>query len=161
MKEMEVRIEQINTMCTACFCSISTTPEEDATKTLMDWAKSKGLLDKPGVRLFGRNVFPTDNPEPRGYELHLTIDENTKTDENIEAGTVPGGLYAVLRFSDLTKISLAWEKLWAWLETSEHEHAGWQKGNHGWVDGFEEQVNWQEQKPPTEWIFDLWLQLKE
>ena len=111
--------------------------------------------------MFGRNTFPTDKPEPRGYELHLTIDEDRKTDSGIETSEVPAGLYAVLRFRDLRNISLAWETLWSWLEKSEYEYAGWHKGHHGWVNGFEEQVNWQEQKPPTEWIFDLWVKLKE
>jgi hypothetical protein len=37
----------------------------------------------------------------------------------------------------------------------------WQKGKYGWVGGFEEQVNWREQKPQNEWILDLWVQLKE
>ncbi len=148
-------------MCTACSYSLSATPEEDATKTLMEWAKNKRLLDKGGARLFGRNTFPTDKPEPRGYELHLTIDENLKTNADTETSEVPAGLYAVLRFRDLRNINLAWEKLWLWIEKSVYEQAGWYKGNHGWVNGFEEQVNWQEQKPPTEWIFDLWVQLKE
>jgi DNA gyrase inhibitor GyrI len=129
MKEMEVRIERLSTLCTAYSCSFSATPEEDAAKTLMEWAKNKRLLDKGGARLFGRNTFPTDKPEPRGYELHLTIDENLKTGSDIETSEVPAGLYAVLRFRDLRNISLAWEKLWSWIEKSEYEHAGWSKGN--------------------------------
>jgi len=34
------------------------------------WAKPKGLLEKDiGTRVFGRNTYPTDNPEPHGYEF--------------------------------------------------------------------------------------------
>jgi hypothetical protein len=51
--------------------------------------------------------------------------------------------------------------LWKWIEESGYEHVGWQKGEHGWVNGFEEHLNWDEQKPQNEWIFDLWVQLKE
>jgi hypothetical protein len=35
------------------------------------------------------------------------------------------------------------------------------KGRSWLGGGLEEQVNWQMQKPPTEWVFDLWIQLKE
>ncbi len=148
-------------MRAAYVCSLSATPEEDAAKKLMEWAKAKEMLGKSGMRLFGRNTYPTDKPSPHGYEFYLTIDNRAEECGGIETADVPGGLYAVLRFKSLENIGFAWKKLWNWIENNGYEHIGWQKGKNGWVSGFEEQVNWQEQKPKTEWIFDLWVQLKE
>jgi len=48
-----------------------------------------------------------------------------------------------------------------WIENNPYESADWIKGNHGWVGGYEEHLNWKEEKPPTEWIFKLWVKLKE
>jgi len=44
---------------------------------------------------------------------------------------------------------------------NKYEYIGMQKGDHGWCNGFEEQINWYEGMPPNEWIFDLWVQLRE
>ena len=162
MKEMEVRVERLEAMRTAHTHVLSDTPEEDAGKKIMEWAEPKGLLEKgSGARLFGRNTYPTDNPEPHGYEFFLTVGPDIEPEGEIEIRGISGGLYAVLRFKDLNHIGEAWSYLWKWIEESEYEHIGWQKGEHGWVNGFEEHLNWYEQKPQNEWIFDLWVQLKE
>ncbi len=162
---MEVRLERLETMRAAYTHVLSDTPEEDAGKKIMEWAKPKGLLQKGvGARLFGRNTHPTDNPEPHGYEFFLTVGPDVEPEGDIEVREIPGGLYAVLRFKNLDNIGKAWKHLWNWIKESEHEHIGWKKGEHGWVNGFEEHLNWFECyqfKPPSEWIFDLWVQLKE
>jgi len=160
--EMEVRLERLETMRAAYTHAFSDTPEVDAGKNIMEWAKSKGLIEKSiGARLFGRNTHPTDKPEPHGYEFYMTVGPDIESKGDIEIREIPGGLYAVLRFRNLDKIGEAWKKLWKWIKESDYEHIGWKKGEHGWVDGFEEHLNWQEQKPETESIFDLWVQLKE
>jgi len=142
--------------------AFSATPEEDAQRKILEWAKSRNLTANDGLRLFGRNTYPTENPEPHGYEYYLTLNSKVEAEtEGIETKEVPCGLYAVLRFTDLTRIGDAWAKLWGWIESSGHTHAGLSKGEHGWVNGFEEHVNWSEEKPPTEWVFDLWVKLKE
>ena len=162
MGEMEVRLERLEAMCALYTYAFSDTPEEDAEKKMMELAKSKGLMGKNvGTRLFGRNTYPTDKPEPHGYELYLTVPSDIKPEGDLKTREIPGGLYAVLRFKNLYKIGEAWEKLWKWIEESKYEHVGWKKGEHGWVGGFEERLNWQEEKPHTEWTFDLWIQLKE
>jgi len=160
VNEMEVRIEQLNSMRAAYIHSSSNTPEEDAILKMMEWAKAKGIDKKAGLRLFGRNTYPDERPQPRGYELYLIVDEKTLC-EGIETANLPGGTYAVLRFKNLSNIGFAWKKLWDWIEKSDHEHAGWQKGIHGWVGGFEEQLNWQTTLPKTDWVFDLWVPLKK
>jgi DNA gyrase inhibitor GyrI len=157
---MEVRIEKLGTLRAAHAYALSDTPEDDAYKKLMEWVERKGL-SKKGVRLFGRNTYPTDNPEPHGYEFFLTISPDVRPEGDIDVKEVPGGLYAVLRFKNLGKIREAWQQLWQWIDESKYEHVGWKKGEHGWVDGFEEHLNWHENKPQNEWTFDLWVQVKE
>ena len=160
MKEMEVRLERLNKLRAAYSYSDGSFPEEEAFKKIMSWAERKGLLSKEGVRFFGRNTYPNDKVEGHGYECFLTI-ENQTVYNDIEISEIPSGLYAVLRFKDIRNISFAWNKLWTWIEEKGYEYAGWLKGKHGWVSGFEEQVNWQENATPTKWIYDLWLPLEE
>jgi len=162
VKEMEVRLQKLETMRAAHAHALSDTPEEDAWKKIEEWAKPKGLLeDGVGTRVFGRNTYPTDSPEPHGYEFFLTVSPDVEPEGEIEMGEIPGGLYAVLRFRNLDKIGSAWQQLWKWIEESGYEHVGWKKGEHGWVNGFEEHLNWHEKKPQNEWVFDLWVQLKD
>jgi DNA gyrase inhibitor GyrI len=140
----------------------SETPEEDAWKILQSWAQPKGLLNKEmGTRIFGRNTYPTDEPEPHGYELYITVDKQQKSDENIMMGEVPGGLYAILKSTSLAEISNAWPFLWKWLEESEYEFTGWIKGEHGWVNGFEEHLNPFDDKAPNEWLFNLMIPIRK
>ena len=159
---MEVRLERLKTMRAAYSHSSSNTPEEDAKKMIIEWAKSIGLMEKRiNARLFGRNTYPTDKPEPHGYELYLTVDSDIELGEDVEIREIPEGLYAVLRFTDLNKIREAWEKFWKWFKDSKYKPVDLKKNKHGWVNGFEEQVNWREEKPQIEWIFNLWVQIKE
>jgi hypothetical protein len=149
-------------MNTICAYALSDTPEEDAKEKIVEYAKAKGLTSKNSVcRLFGRNTYPTNDPEPHGYELQLTTDGTLEPEEGLEASQMPGGLYAVLRSKNLFNIAEAWAKLLKWVENSKHEQIGWTKTSHGWAGGFEEHLNWKEEKPPTEWVFKLWIKLKE
>ena len=91
----------------------------------------------------------------------LTVGPEIQPDDNIDIVELHGGLCAVLRFQNLNEIGEAWKKLWGWIEENKREHIGMKKGEYGWVDGYEEHLNWHEEKPQNEWIFDLWLQLKE
>ncbi len=163
LKDMEVRIERLEIMPAVYVHVLSDTPEDDAVKKIIEWAEARGLHERRVVkpRLFGRNTYPTDNPEPHGYEFYLTVSPDIEPEEDIEIAKIDSGLYAVLRFKNLEKIGEAWQHLWDWIKESEYEHLGWKKGKHGWVNGFEEHLNWYEQKPQNEWIFDLWVQLKE
>lgn len=162
MNDLEIRIERLETLRVVCVHVLSDNPEEDAGKQIIKWAEARRLHErrlKP--RLFGRNIYPTDNPEPHGYEFFLTVTPDIEPEGGVETSEIAGGLYAVLRFTDLNKIREAWQYLWDWIKESEYEHMGWKKSKHGWVNGFEERLNWYEKKPQTEWIFDLWIQLKK
>jgi len=158
---MEVRIERLELMPAVHVHVLSDTPEEDAGKKIIKWAEARGVLERrEKPRLFGRNTYPTDNPELHGYEFYLTVSSAIVPNGDIEIAKIDGGLCAVLRFKNLEKIQMAWQHLWNWIEASEYEHVGWNKGKHGWVNGLEEHLNWYEQKPQNEWIFDLWVYLK-
>ncbi len=88
------------------------------------------------------------------------VGQGVEPEGDIEMVEMTDGLYAVLRFRGLDNISEAWERLWKWVGESEYEHVGWRKGEHGWCDGFEEHLNPLEESR-DEWVFDLWVQLKE
>jgi DNA gyrase inhibitor GyrI len=141
--------------------SSSENPEEEALKKITEYAKANGITQKE-ARLFGRNTYPTDAPEPHGYEYYLTVQKGVKPKGEISVKEVPGGLYAVLELKNLFLLSEGWKQLFTWVESNGHEPVGVSKGEHGWVNGaFEELVNWSENKASTEWIFRLWVQLKE
>jgi len=161
MTDMEVRLERLEAMRAAHAHAFSEMPERDAWSKMETWAKPKGLLEEGvGTRVFGRNTYPTNNSEPHGYEFFLTVGPSIEPEGDIDIREIPGGLYAVLRFKNLDNIGKAWERLWKWIKESKYKHIGWRKGEHGWCNGFEEHLNWLEESP-NQWIFDLWVQLKE
>ena len=158
---MRVRLERLPTMRAAHVHAFSGSPEEDSWRKMEAWAGPLGLLDEGSdARVFGRNTYPTTEPEPYGYELFLTVGPEVEPEGDVDVGEVPGGLYAALRFEGLDNIGEAWERLWDWIEGSKHEHVGWRKGEHGWCDGYEENLTLNEEDP-SKWVFDLWVQLKE
>jgi len=161
MENSRVELLQIKPMKAAYTYSLSQNPEEDALNRIAEYAKTNGLTQDK-ARLFGRNIYPTDQPEPHGYEYYLTVEDSLKLDGTISTGEVPGGVYAVLEVKNLFNLVEGWKSLFAWVEANSHLPVGVTKGEYGWVNSaFEELVDWQQQKPPTEWVFRLWVQLRE
>ena len=160
--DWEIQLERIKTLRAAYCHALSETPEEDVWKKIEAWARPRELLtpDK-STRIFGRNTYPTNNPEPHGYELFLTVDPSIDAEGGIKIKEIPGGLYAVLKSTSLERMGDAWRCLWNWVEDSGYEFVGWKKEEHGWVGGFEEHLNPFEGKPPADWLFNLWIPLKE
>jgi DNA gyrase inhibitor GyrI len=159
MENSQVKLLQLNPLRAAYVHSDGASPEEDALNKILSYAKEKGLTQKE--RLFGRNTYPTDQPEPHGYEYYLTVDDNTETSGEVSIAEIPGGLYAVAEVQSLFNLGEGWKSLFAWLQSNGYEAIGVKKGSHGWVNcAFEERVDWQLQKPPKEWLFRLWVQLK-
>jgi effector-binding domain-containing protein len=154
----EPQLIHLSPMKAAKVYSLSQTPEEDALKKIRAYTVANGLAG----RLFGRNIYPTSQPEPHGYEYYLTVEGNFKANGEATAGEVPGGLYAVLEIKNLFTIGEGWQKLFGWVEANGYEAAGVVKGEYGWVNcALEELVDWQMQKPPEEWVFQLMVLLKE
>jgi hypothetical protein len=155
---MVPELSRLNSMAAAHVYSLNQPPEEEALNAALMYAKKSGLTEKTS-RLFGRNIYLTDKPEPHGYEYYLTAE---KTEPGIEVGEVSGGLYAVLDVKNLFKITEAWRTLIEWVEANGYPAVGVKRGPHGWVNSaYEELLDWQQQKPPEEWRFRLWMQLQE
>ncbi len=159
---VELKMERFKMIRAANVQSQAENPEEDAFDKIFEYAKNNGLTDKSGVRLFGRNFYPTDQPEPHGYEYYLTIKEDVKSSSEVVIRNIPEGLYASLRVKGIAEIPQGWKALFSMVESAGYKQAGVIRRVYGWVTaGFEEIVNWQQETSPEAWIINLWLQLKE
>lgn len=162
MASIELKMERFNLMHAGYLQSQSNNPEEDALNKILEYAKLSGLKNDCNSRLFGRNFYPTDQPEPHGYEYYLTTNNEIKSTDEVTIKTIPAGLYAVNRVKGVFEIPRGWKALLGMVESSGYKQIGVSKQENGWVNaGFEEFVNWQLENPPNEWIFNLWVQLKE
>ncbi|MFX1558410.1 MAG: effector binding domain-containing protein [Promethearchaeota archaeon] len=161
----KVRLERLKSMRAVYFYAFSETPEEDSWKKLESWATNSGLFKKSSKsRIFGRNIYPTENPEPHGYGYFLTITPETKIEKEISIHIIPGGLYAVTKCEGFEEIGKNWETLWKWVNKSKHKYIGETKSELGFELGFEEHLNWYSfmvEKSASAPIFDLMLQLWE
>ena len=124
MSEPDVRITNLEPMRVASFHAYGDSPETEAGKKLIAWAKPRGLLDAPEKH----RVFGFDNPEPTpgspnyGYEFWIVIDPDQEVEDDVEVKECSGGLYAVLRCEvkndPWESIPAAWRRLAAWREGS-------------------------------------------
>lgn len=160
--QWDIVLEKRRALNTIYAYAFTGTPEDDAWAKIETWAKPKGLLTREkGTRIIGRNTYPTDNPEPHGYELHITVNKSITPEGELMNGEIPSGLYVVLKSTTLDGMASAWPSLWKWVEESEYEFIGWKKGEYGWVNGYEEHLNPFDGKPKNEWLFNLMIPLKE
>ena len=78
----KIKLERVKSIRAAYFHALSEAPESDAWKKAESWAKEKGLLRKDSdARIFGRNAYPTKDPEPHGYGYFITITPNITINE--------------------------------------------------------------------------------
>ncbi|MFX1452646.1 MAG: effector binding domain-containing protein [Promethearchaeota archaeon] len=152
-------------MRAAFFYDLSEAPEENCWKKAKSWAEKKGLLEKnANTRIFGRNIYPTENPEPHGYGFYITITPDTKIESDILVRLLPGGLYAVARCEGLEQMGLIWPILWDWVKNSKYEYIGETKEEYGYELGLEEILNWLAtlvEESETKFILDLMIPLWE
>ncbi|MFX1497005.1 MAG: GyrI-like domain-containing protein [Promethearchaeota archaeon] len=162
---MNVELINMRAIRSAYFHAFSNTPEEDAWKMLELWAKNKGFLkENSNIRIFGRNTYPTENPEPHGYGFFIALTPETKIEKNIFIRIIPGGLYALLRCEGIEKLGECWGNLWKWVNESEYKYIGETKGVNGFELGYEEHLNWYHtfvKKDENKFIFNLMIQLWE
>lgn len=160
-----VKLERVKSMRAVYFHALSEAPEDDAWRKAESWAREMGLLKKDSdVRIFGRNTYPTKDPEPHGYGYFITITPNITINEDISTRIIPGGLYAVSRCEGVEQIGETWAILWNWVDESEYKFIGEIKGEFGYELGFEEHLNWYPamvEKSENKLIFNLMLQLWE
>jgi|GEM_PF-1030436 len=159
---VELTLERLKAMPVVSVQSQLGCPEADALEKILEYAKTNVLTDKSGVRLFGRNFYPFEQPEPHGYEFYLTLDENVNPSQEFIVQNMFEGLYATLRVRGVAGIPNGWHALFSMVESAGYVPVGVCRQMYGWVTaGFEEIVNWQQQDASQERITDLWLQLKE
>lgn len=124
MEEMNVRIVNMPPMRVICMNGFGSSPEIQAYEKITNWAKEKGIWEKPH-RLFGYN-----NPDPSpgspnyGYDVWLTVDESVQADGEAKIIDFPGGLYAVTKIHagpEGQGIFETWQKLSAWVEDSKYK----------------------------------------
>jgi len=112
-----VRFVTMPPMRAAYYIAISSSPEEEALKTIIDWIKVKRL--EGTARLFGGDMppYPSGEGRPYGYGVLASIPDNVEVAEPLKEMTVQGGLYAVMESSD--DIGGSWNKLMDYLQTHE------------------------------------------
>ena len=89
-ENIDVKLEKLESMRAVFFHASSNTPEEDAWSKAEAWVKNKGILNSDSnIRIFGRNTYPTENPEPHGYGIYITIPPNTKVESEIPVRSIP------------------------------------------------------------------------
>jgi DNA gyrase inhibitor GyrI len=134
MSELDVRIVKLEPLRVASAHAYSGSPEEDAMKKLIAWAKPKGLLDDPQQH----RVFGFNNPDPSpgspnyGYEFWIVVGPDVEPEGEIAIKEFPGGLYAVTRCevkNPWDDIPGTWKRLAAWRENSKYRGA-----NHQWLE---------------------------
>ena len=161
----EIRIERLNSLRVAFFYSFAENPEEDAWQNALIWLKNKKLLENfSDIRVFGRNIYPTEDPEPHGYAYHITISPNFQIEKNLNVSIIPGGLYAILSCKGFEDLIKNWPKLWKWVNNSNYKYIGETKSELGYELGYEEIVNWHEffiEGKNVEILFNLMIQLFE
>lgn len=153
MSDFTVRIVKLEPMRVASFLGFGTSPENEAWKQLLTWAKARGLLDDlEKHRLFGfNNPNPSAGSPNYGYEVWIVIDPDMEPEDGVKFLDFNGGLYAVTRcvvpkgFFDV--IGDTWKKLVAWREDSKYKC-----GTHQWL---EESLPMD--LPDTEFVLDLYL----
>lgn len=117
----EVRIIELKPTKVAYYRVESESPELDAWKVLLDWAKEKGLIELPTTRYFGfDNPPPSPGKSVYGYEVWITIPEDCEPSGEVKLKNFSGGLYAVTS-TYLPDIGENWKRLVEWVKTSEYE----------------------------------------
>ncbi len=158
MTELEVRIVKLEPMRVASFHGFGQTPEDEAWKKLVAWAKPRGFLDDPDHhRIFGFN-----NPEPSpgspnyGYEFWITVSAEVQPAGEMEIKGFSGGLYAVTRCEvqgrPYETIPATWKKLVLWRENGKYKSA-----HHQWL---EEHLH-EKDAPESDFNLDLYLPIAE
>ena len=162
MISVELMLERLKAIPVVSVQSQTVCPEENALEKILAYAKANALTDKSDARLFGRNFYPIEQPEPHGYEFYLTLDKNVNPSKELILQSMPEGLYATLRIRGVAGIPNGWHALFRMVESAGYVPVGVCRQLYGWVTaGFEEIVNWQQQTASQERIIDLWLQLRE
>lgn len=116
----DVRIVDLPSMRVASSLGFGKEPEDQAWKQMQAFAAAAGIqLGEKGGQTYGfNNPDPTPGSENYGYEIWLPVGPDVTAKPPIEVKQVPGGRYAVTRFTGLSNIGRIWQELVAWFEDS-------------------------------------------
>lgn len=135
MKELDVRIVELEAMRVASVYAFGDSPETAAWDKLVAWINRKDLAGQlEDVRIFG---FNNPNPSPGspnyGYEFWITVGPDVEPEEDVRIEEFTGGLYAVtkceVKGEPHKTIPETWKQLVQWLVDSKYKHA-----NHQWLE---------------------------
>jgi DNA gyrase inhibitor GyrI len=105
MADWDIQVEYQEPLIAVYAHVLSETPEKDVSDIIWAWASENGLPSKDkDTRMFGRNTYPTDQPEPHGYQLLMTVKSPVEETEEIRNGEIPGGYYTILRSTTVSKM---------------------------------------------------------
>lgn len=148
-------IRELSSFHVASCHVIGPEPELTAWKNLLDWARSRKLLEDNRTRFFGFDNDADDDSNTHGYEAWITLGGPLKNsgDKKIVTKEFDGGLYAVMR-TRLANIRETWKRFVSWLNVSKYEMA-----NHQWLEehiltGGDYQIN-------DKTVMDLYMPIKK
>jgi DNA gyrase inhibitor GyrI len=154
MTNLEVRITRLEPMRVAWAYAFGESPEVEAWRVLLAFAKTKGLLDDQAEHRF----FGFNNPDPSpgspnyGYEQWMAVDADVEPEGEVQIKEFPGGLYAVARCEGVGNIGAVWQQLVTWCEDSHYK-----KAHHQWL----EELLTPPDVPYEEYVFDLYLPISD
>lgn len=138
-----VRIMLLPPITVAAYHYVGPDPEEKTGDTISRFVQEYDIYQKkPDARMFGFN-----RPNPgvldgvHGYEVWVTVPEDTEVPEPLRKKHFPGGMYAVMTI-DFPEFHL-WEELSRWVRESGRYEADY-ADDHGEIMGgcLEEHLNW-------------------
>jgi DNA gyrase inhibitor GyrI len=152
MDKLEVRIVKLEPMMVASAYGFGAGPEGEAWSKILAFAEPRGYLEGPH-RFFGfNNPSPSPGSPNYGYEQWITVGPEVEPAGDIRIEHFGGGLYAVARFRDVSRIGEVWQRLALWREESPYR-----KGTHQWL----EELLVDPGLPVEEYEFDLYLPIVE
>lgn len=155
MDQTEVRIVNLPAMHVACAYGFGSSPEAIAHEKMNAYLEAQGWMEGYGTQYvhFGfNNPNPSTGSPNYGYEIWVTVEADAQPLGEVTIKDMPGGMYAVTRFTDLDKIGDEWKKLALWRERSAYKF-----GQHQWLENL---LNPRE-SDLHKLVFDLYLPIAE
>lgn len=111
-----VRIVKLPAMTVASYRAESPTPEKDCAKIFNRFVLENNLHKRNGYRQFGfNNPSPANGDPVYGYEMWVTIPDDSAVPEPLEKKQFDGGLYASIS-THMNEIGERWQLLYNWCK---------------------------------------------
>ena len=148
----DVRIVDLPPMRVASSLGFGREPESQAWKQMQEFAASVGIrLGEKRSQTYGfNNPDPAPGSENYGYEIWLPVGADVEAKPPLQIKQVPGGRYAVTRFTGLSNIGRVWKELVAWFEDSPYSCP---PNFSQCLEAIQNPL----EPDPDQWVFDLYL----